>query len=841
MSIKDVFNFVVAIGVVCLGWLAIEAHIDKALINWSRTWIEPLDQLYAIVALYTTIGVGSIVYLYNHYNKKAHLSTNGWVAWITITLIYSYYRWDMFSPFVFWGYKGWKWLDVIYVLDGIFVIYEISYWIRLWKQEKANKKAEALLITDEAIDNADADIFGYDARAADLKTQLEAVGVSKHAFSVGISGDWGLGKSSFLNLFAKQLEKEGQIVIRFAPRSAKNIDLIQDRFFSEFSKGLSKYTYNARTTIGKYAYVLNLHSSTKWIFSIWKFFDDWTYESEKDNINAIIRSTGKRIYVIIEDLDRLTGEEILETLKVIDSNGNFCNTIFITAYDRNYVNDVLRAKLGYVNSKTYFTDKYFQYEMQLFKQEPTPLYDFMTKNLYDWAMAEWGNDPYVRKTEIDSWIYLYLTINKYITTVREAKRYINLFRTIYKKSRQHVDFEDFAIVILIRFLDMKTYYDLYERVYVSNASDVSPNNFTYKLVTKYKELAEKSSIKDLASLLEFLFGGPEGTRRYDSLYNRIYKAEYFDNYFYQTLKGRLYYDDLNQLMEAKTLDEAFAKIEVILQNAFPDKEERSIVEFLSTREPIWLQTPERLKRYICLLLYANNRIPHIYLLSSLNRMMQEKMADDFSEWMSKDEYKGYVISAINMMQDYVPHAVGVYMRDRLKERMPDFDTHNEYLETIQEGKDIMYISQVRYDNMYSKISNWRAEWSMDLAELVNVDEKEDRERKREQLNGMMYAHPDDYAKAMLVFGEADAKSHLLVIALQKHNIVANTLGGEEAFEEWLNVIKEEDLHYIVNELHQISKEGRRPQISINMQVENPKDNLPQVATILKNMRRRGIR
>lgn len=78
----------------------------------------------------------------------------------------------------------------------------------------------------------------------------------------------------------------------------------------------------------------------------------------------MIRSIDKKIVVIIDDYDRLTGEEIVEVLKVIGNNGSFERTFFVSAYDKKYVNQVLKAYFHETVDRDY-TDKYFNLELRL--------------------------------------------------------------------------------------------------------------------------------------------------------------------------------------------------------------------------------------------------------------------------------------------------------------------------------------------------------------------------------------------------------------------------------------------------------------------------------------------
>ena len=61
------------------------------------------------------------------------------------------------------------------------------------------------------------------------------------------------------------------------------------------------------------------------------FYRIWNKENLIERIKKTIGSIQKRVLVIIDDFDRLSKEEILEVLKLIDNNAAFPNLIFLTA------------------------------------------------------------------------------------------------------------------------------------------------------------------------------------------------------------------------------------------------------------------------------------------------------------------------------------------------------------------------------------------------------------------------------------------------------------------------------------------------------------------------------
>lgn len=84
----------------------------------------------------------------------------------------------------------------------------------------------------------------------------------------------------------------------------------------------------------------------------------------REKIQKAVAALNKKIVILIDDLDRLTGEEILEVLKLINKNASFQNTVFVTAYDKQYVNTVLGSVVCCPEGRD-FTDKYFNMELPL--------------------------------------------------------------------------------------------------------------------------------------------------------------------------------------------------------------------------------------------------------------------------------------------------------------------------------------------------------------------------------------------------------------------------------------------------------------------------------------------
>ena len=826
---EKITHFTISIICVCALWWGLLPHINALLQAFVAAWFEPLNYIHAGIVLYILIGIGIASYLLEHVMKMAHLRLSTWWGIILITIIYSYYRFDPLSPFELWNYRGWVLLDILYVVDVILLGCEISYHIRYHAREIKINENEADLLLDNAITRGQDDFFNYSILAHELMVRLSAVNLSQHAFSVGIVGDWGLGKSSLLNLFAEQVEAQKQLLVRFSPRSAKKLDLIQEEFFAAFTETLSHYSYNAHYKVGKYAYALNISSSTKWLYALINWFNGINAIANKKQVNDMIRATGKRVYVIIEDLDRLTGQEILEVLKLIDSNGNFCNTVFLSAYDKTYVNHVLNHVIGYGDVKQDFTDKFFQYEMSLFKHPNTQLYAYLSEKMYGWALTKQFDD--VSRQQIQQeWTNVYRYIIPNIKTLRHAKRYINLFRMTYDARKLEVDFADCAIVTLIRYLDIQAYYDLYDRKYLTFDGMLQSDRSQYKLANDYQKKIEQSQIPNYTQLLSFLFE-TTGVRQFDSLYNRLCRTESFEKYFYRMVDGKIYSEELNVLMSASTEDEAI-KIVQSFRQRFTNSL-NSIREFLWSRQPSWVQTPNRLKRYMCLLLYAQGTIPDINLTGKISDLLHRQVADNYDRWMNRDVYLESVSSAFAIMQQYVPSYIGSYMHARLTERYGDSSLLDEYcVEPLSQDQLILNEAIRNYDSHY-ELPEWNPLESIRLTAQIENEEETYYEQRAAHLKEMMVAHPNEYAEAIINFYETQHNRPETHVSINYYNEIISILGGQRNFKKWIKSINNPDLSYIIWELNYYGESHFAHETGLGMVVEKPKDNYAKIAAIIK--------
>jgi len=777
-------------------WLLVEDIILPVIHSICHKYIESLSETWLVVMMGLCLLYVIILLVCKTRNKYTF---SKWIIANLIVLcsIYSYYR--LYSnEFVFWGWKYFYYLDIIYIITSIYILFNIIVYFRKHAIITQSHN-DNILLRDDAVESEKDDVLEYKTYVQELSDLLDTVDVSKRSYSVGIVGEWGRGKSSLLNMFAKRKAEAGQIVIPFNPRSAKNIELIQEDFFVQLRSELCKYHSGIGSRIDKYAYALQLTVSTQWIYALWNILSNWSSGSEKEAINRILASIGRKIYIIIEDLDRLTGEEILEVLKLIDANGNFCNTFFLTAYDKNYVNALLKNTLTFEESNIDFTDKYFQYEYPLLKHRYDQLAGLLGKYVYDWALSI--TPEMYRDCITQDWWTICSYLIKNLPTIRQIKRYTNLLRSTYPKLVTKVLFPDFALLTLVRFLDLDAYWSIYNQYYISNHDKFQTLEY-FKLVNDFQAKAnEFPKILGFDMILRYMFD-TAGIRQFQE-YNRICRVESFQNYFYNDLPGKLYFEEQNQLMNLEQpLKNAIDTLNVYLNN---DKHKQSVEEFLCLYKSEWIRNTSHLMRYLCLLLYVNANLNsrrlhwfviRVFLRNSFETYLQASLVP------SEKEYRKILLEAQFTMLRYAPLGIGLGAIGRLNERrVSDLYEENGCLQKDDDVQ-IALAAQKQYDDLYGK-GDWDAWESLRIANISIADNKTLVGDAQNHLNRMLDAYPDEYARKLLVVSDVSvSKKKYSHVEIRDCIQVISMIGGHDRFKEWMTHIHSEYLKEIFQILYQ---------------------------------------
>lgn len=317
------------------------------------------------------------------------------------------------------------------------------------------------ILTDPPITSKTQDRLKRSPLAEKIAQMIMSVDSDEH-FVIGIEGEWGSGKTSFIELVIEALGQEKDSipdVIRFNPWNFSNADGLYAEFFSQLGEKLGD-------TKDAIAYAKKLFQKVEKIEVKPEFFGfslgnlginlARSLDTIREEINKKLKDKNRKIIIVIDDIDRLDKRETRDIFKLVKVNANFPNVIYLLAYDRPKVERILDED-GFPGSE--YLKKIIQVSFSLPKPEKSQLYNILFQEL-DKVIESKEIQPVTKKLWSDKrWGNLFHGGYKNaFSTVRDIKRYISSWRLDYLVvGYNEVNPVDFAGTELIRVIAPQVY------------------------------------------------------------------------------------------------------------------------------------------------------------------------------------------------------------------------------------------------------------------------------------------------------------------------------------------------------------------------------------------------
>lgn len=513
-------------------------------------------------------------------------------TFLVITILYIRYRFCV-DVFIFTEISIQFPISYIDILVLMYVIYVIISIIIDYKRKKYIENyfilQEPYYYHDAPIENLEEDKLNFTPLVNHLKDKIGTL-TRKHSWSIAITGAWGSGKTSLINLMKTILSSDRYLFVSFNPRFISSTARIQENALRMLEEAVVPYDSSIRLMMRRYIYALQLDATSGFLQVILNCFKAYnTIDKIKDRLNRTLQNLPKQVVFIIEDFDRLTREEILEVLKLIDGNANFNNIIFVAAYDHAYVGTILAS-----NS---YIEKYFNIEIHV----PLAIHDHMINYLNAelgciFTRRDTDNVTLSSKEVLEKYFSLF---SKYIVTMRDAKRYLNMLKSdILVINISSVVVEDFLLLELLKYLDA----NLYESIYLSPERYLI---FYPKITTNNKSDNYKNLDEDKIYILKNLFP-------IDNANDRPYKIRNRDNFFEYFVQSSPNKEKLNlSWFFDSNIDESslFDKVKVVIQ------ENSTLKELLNLLDQYGRQ-------YICDIASLKR---YVYIILTINKLIGDKM------------------------------------------------------------------------------------------------------------------------------------------------------------------------------------------------------------------------
>ena len=290
---------------------------------------------------------------------------------------------------------------------------------------------------------------------ADLIVKKAIVTASKEAFAIGISGDWGSGKTLFLKHIENSIKEQQKtddniLTIKFQPWESSDSRQIIIDFFNTLCESIAPSFSALKKPMIKYAELLTMVDAPNWLISASNYFDkkkQLSINQLKAQISQYLEKLECKIFILIDDIDRLDKQEIYETLKLIRNTADFSNIIYIVSYDKKYICEQL-TEYGITSSQLYI-EKIFPLEIKL--QSPEP--HFQSRCLIE-SISQMIKDHIIPISIAKMLPYYEDIINDIIKTYRQAKRFARQFALNLEAIKEshlydEISIEDFFLLELL--------------------------------------------------------------------------------------------------------------------------------------------------------------------------------------------------------------------------------------------------------------------------------------------------------------------------------------------------------------------------------------------------------
>jgi predicted KAP-like P-loop ATPase len=304
----------------------------------------------------------------------------------------------------------------------------------------AEEKVDSMFIPDTPISSATEDTLGRRNFAEKLGATIRDWDRTE-SIVIALYGPWGSGKTSVLNMAVSYIEDTTKdpskgtqpIIVRFNPWNFSGQEQLLRAFFREVLAAIRKVMPSKAEDLQKllngFARILgalekvpvagDIASTGGRVIGVLAS-DEMPLEDLRKKISGLFESLDRRIVIVLDDIDRLTQEEIRQIFKLIKINADFPNTIYLVAFDRGVVEKALTSEQGVFGRE--YLEKIVQVGFNIPAVDPAfiaeMLFREMTKNLSSiqlsnhWDSTRWGN--------------LYHSGFKLLfKSIRDVKRFVN--------------------------------------------------------------------------------------------------------------------------------------------------------------------------------------------------------------------------------------------------------------------------------------------------------------------------------------------------------------------------------------------------------------------------------
>lgn len=358
----------------------------------------------------------------------------------------------------------------------------------------------------------------------------------KESIVTALFGEWGSGKSSVVNLVLERIEEiavdmptgSRPIVVKFNPWNYSDQNQLVGQFFrslsvalkrgepgedalkagkqleaySEFFKPLALIPEPTGLMMGLSTAAAVVLKAAGVAATGWGKLKSKDLDQIRRDLDASLAKQQRKIVIVVDDIDRLNSSEIRQIFQLVKALGDFPNTVYFLAFDRN----VVVKALAHVQEGS--GDDYLEKIIQIPFQLPSTSRAEVEKVLFGqldelikdipevrWDQTHWGN------------VY-HGGLRFFFTSIRDVTRFTNSLRFSFGMVKDEVNPIDYVAITALQVFEPKIYEGIRENsdLFVGVSGTGYGNRDAEKLQAKERcdEIINRAVVLSRTQLLELL-------------------------------------------------------------------------------------------------------------------------------------------------------------------------------------------------------------------------------------------------------------------------------------------------------------------------------------------------
>lgn len=404
---------------------------------------------------------------------------------------------------------------------------------------------------DQPLESKEEDKLGYWEYGERIATALESA-PDQEGIVASINGPWGTGKSTLLQFVKQNLQGEINL-FSFNPWWFASQEDLTRRFLNQFGADLmtrgvfnNEEKWNAfmkytKAVGGAAKMIPGGMGIGKGLETVAKAFEGpVNIRALKNSVADSLRNAGPRL-VLIDEIDRLTSDQMRSVFQLVRSIADFPQTSYLLAFDRELVADALSVEQG--TSGNRYLEKIVEVPFDIPVPDSPTLRDVLEDYVHPAFRSAEG--PF----DLDYWNSVYQDgMDQCIRNIRDVKRLTNALALTYPGISGQVNSTDIAALELlrIRFPDVYDYVRRNKQEFVRRQTAIEkPRYLSQKQAQErrhdsWANLVEERDQKSVESLLGSIFplvreerNQPKNKKQFGDwrTRRRVCHPDFFEEYF----------------------------------------------------------------------------------------------------------------------------------------------------------------------------------------------------------------------------------------------------------------------------------------------------------------------